>query len=110
MGSIIYWGIVRFAIVLLFSWVIVDRVDDYSGWWTMFFVALVVVVIYPAQLSYRKLTYEAERASRNSLCGNCKHFAEEAVLCTVTDEHVTRDYTPCEGLQWEPKEIAGLPS
>jgi hypothetical protein len=102
MGAIIYWGLVRFAIVLFACWAMMSYIGDYSEWWTMFFVAVSVVVIYPAQMAYRRHASAIKRANRNELCATCRYHDAENALCTSLDEHVTMRYTPCGGSDWEP--------
>jgi hypothetical protein len=102
LGAIIYWGLVRFAAVLAASWLLYSYVPNYGEWWSIFFVSVAVVVIYPAQIAWRKHNSAVRKANRNALCATCRHFASTEALCKVTDEHVRIDYTPCEGNAWEP--------
>lgn len=101
-GAIIYWALVRFAIVMLAAWVLFAYIPNYSDWWTMFFVSVTLIVVYPAQLAYRKHLAAVRRAEQNGLCATCRHYAREEMLCTRLDEHVRKDYTPCDGEGWEP--------
>ena len=103
MGALIYWGIVRFALVIVVFWFWHDRISNYSDWWSTFFVALVAVVIFPFQLQYRKHMEQVEETNKDSLCASCKHYAKDSMLCTALDEHVTLDYVPCGGAAWDPK-------
>jgi hypothetical protein len=102
-GAIIYWGLVRFAVVLAVSWLLYSYVPNYGEWWSLFFVAVSVVVIYPAQIAWRKHIATVRSANQNALCATCKNLALSEALCKVTDEHVRIDYTPCEGAAWEPR-------
>jgi hypothetical protein len=106
MGAIIYWALLRFVIVLFGMWALKDQVAVYGDWWTMFFVAVYVVVLYPAQLMYRKHNSSIRQASTNGLCASCKHYVHDTALCGVLDEHVTFNYTPCEGTAWEPVSVS----
>src|SRR5581483_7307881 len=81
-GAIIYWGLIRFALVLVGAWVLYNFMPNYSDWWTLFFVAVGLVVVYPAQLAWRKHVETVRHASRNGLCATCRHFAAEETLCT----------------------------
>lgn len=103
MGEIIYWGLVRFAIVLIAAWVAYRFIPNYGDWWALFFVAVSVVVVYPAQLAWRKHQQTISGANQNALCATCRYLAEREALCTKLDEHVRIDYTPCGGEGWEPK-------
>jgi hypothetical protein len=102
-GEIIYWGLVRFALVLIAAWLLYSDVPNYGEWWMFFFVAVTIVVIYPAQLAFRKHTQRIQRASENALCATCRYLAPDEALCTKLDEHVRSDYTPCDGEGWDPK-------
>ena len=101
MGEIIYWGLLRFALVLVGAWLLYSLVPEYNDWWMMFFIAVATIVIYPAQLAWRKHASSIRRANQNPLCATCRHLATREALCKVTDEHVRQDYTPCEGQAWE---------
>jgi len=105
-GEIIYWGLIRFAIVLVAAWVLYSVVPNYSDWWMMFFIAVSLIVVYPAQLAWRRHQHTIRRANQNALCATCRHFAPREALCTKLDEHVMKDYTPCGGEGWEPHENA----
>ena len=106
MGAIIYWGLVRFALVLVFAWLIYSFVPNYSDWWMLFFIAVAVIVIYPAQIGWRKHVSAVRRANQNELCATCRNLQQREALCTITDEHVRKNYTPCGGEAWEPIQIA----
>ena len=110
MGDIIYWGLLRFVLVVAAAWAFYSYAPNYGEWWSMFFVAVGVIVIYPAQLSYRKHQDEVKRSSLNGLCVTCRHYVPDNTLCSVTDEHVRRDYTPCDGVAWEPIQISSYPN
>lgn len=103
MGAIIYWGLVRFAALLLAAWLLYAYVPNYGEWWSIFFVGVAVVVIYPAQLAWRKHVATVRSANQNALCATCRHLATREALCRVTDEHIRSDYTPCDGVAWEPR-------
>ena len=102
MGAIIYWGLIRFSIVLVATWALIIYAPNYGDWWTMFFVGVAVVVIYPAQLAYRQHIKSTKRAAQNGLCAGCRHFVPDSSLCGALDVHVTATFTPCEGSLWEP--------
>jgi len=104
-GSIIYWGLIRFALVLVGAWILYAYVPQYSDWWTLFFVSISVVVIYPAQLAWRKHLAEVRQAARNGLCATCRYYLADETLCSKLDEHVQAEYTPCGGEGWDPLPI-----
>ena len=102
MGAIVFWGILRFALVIIASWLLYAYVPEHNDWWMMFFIAVVVVVLYPSSLAWKKHAATIAPDNQNPLCASCKHLAVREALCKITDEHVTKEYTPCEGLRWEP--------
>ena len=104
MGSIVTWAIIRAAIVIVISFVLLEYVPwiEYGVRWMISMAALFAVVLYPAQIQYRLYKEGTKNIVAHSLCSSCKHFEETAVMCLVLDEHVTESYLPCEGLRWEP--------
>jgi len=103
MGSIISWGILRFAVVLVAMWLLRDAIAEYGDWWMLFFFAIGAVVLFPAQLQYYRHREEVTEINKDSLCTSCKHYNADEALCTSLDEHVTLAVVPCEGFMWEPK-------
>jgi len=103
MGSIIYWGLLRFTLVLIGLWLARGYVENYGDWWTFFFFSVMAVVLYPAQLAYRKHFTRVRRIEKNVMCSSCKHYAADEALCTALDEAVTTIRIPCEGFMWEQK-------
>ena len=103
MGSIIYWGLLRFAIVLISMWILRPQVEEYGDWWGLFFVAVGVVVLYPAQLAWMRHRSRVKIINNNVLCVTCKHYDSREALCLALDEHVTSEIVPCETVMWEPK-------
>lgn len=102
MGHIVFWGLVRTAIVIPVLWFLIEYME-YQYWWTLGIMSIYVVVIHPAVLQY-KMFYEANKQIiLDTLCSNCKHFDQTAVLCMKHDEHPTVDYVPCDGIDWQPK-------
>ena len=103
-GSIITWGIIRAAIVILASLFLYEQFKwiDYTLWWLVTAASIYGFVFHPMTIQYRMYKEETQRVVSNSLCAKCKHFEKTGVLCSVLDEHVTEDYVPCEGELWEP--------
>jgi len=87
------------------AWLLYYLVPEYGDWWMMFFIAVSVVVFYPAQLAWRRHVSDIRRASRNGLCATCKYFAPRMALCSKLDEEVREDYTPCGGEGWDPAAV-----
>jgi hypothetical protein len=103
MGSIIYWGLLRFAVVLVSFWFLRDVIEKYGDWWSLFFVAIGVVVLYPAQLAYMQHREKVKQVNLEVICTSCKHYNRDEALCTALDQLVTSSIVPCEAVMWEPK-------
>lgn len=101
MGRIIYWGLIRVAILIPVLWIFIEWID-YKFWWIIAVMAVYGVVIHPAIIQYRLFTEENQQILEDTICSQCKHFDTSAVLCTKYDEHPTEEYIPCDGVDWEP--------
>jgi hypothetical protein len=104
-GSIVGWAIFRAAVFIAVSLFLFDylRWSNYGLWWMLTFALLYPIVFHPAQVQYRLYKEETRNVVSGTLCSSCKYFEPTGVLCSKLDEHVTEDYIPCEGEQWEPK-------
>ncbi|MGD8780740.1 MAG: hypothetical protein PVH88_17470 [Ignavibacteria bacterium] len=102
MGAIVYWTLIRIAILIPILWLAIEWMD-YKFWWTISIMAVYGVVIYPAYLQYKIFRDKNKEIIFDTLCSSCKSFDETAVICMKYDEHPKVDYIPCEGSDWEPK-------
>jgi hypothetical protein len=102
MGGIIYWTIIRIAILIPLLWIATNYIE-FKYWWMVVTMSIYGIIIHPAFIQYRLFREENEEVITNTLCSSCKHFDETAVLCLKYDEHPTEDEIPCEGSDWEPK-------
>lgn len=102
MGGIIYWTIIRIAILIPLLWIATDYIE-YKYWWMVVTMSIYGIIIHPAFIQYKLFREENDEVITNTLCSSCKHFDETAVLCLKYDEHPTEDKIPCEGAAWEPK-------
>lgn len=104
MGSIIFWAIIRAAIVIVISLWLYEYAKwiEYGVWWMITLGAIGIVVGYPAQIQYRMYKERTRNVLSGTLCSTCKYFEPIAVLCSRYDEHVSESYIPCEGMDWEP--------
>jgi fatty acid desaturase len=102
MGGIIYWAIIRIAILLPLLWIATDYIE-FNYWWMVVSMSIYGFILHPAFIQYKMFREKNEEVITNSLCSSCKHFDETAVLCLKFDEHPTEDEIPCEGSAWEPK-------
>ncbi len=102
MGGIIYWAIIRIAILIPLLWIATDYIE-YKYWWMVVTMSIYGIIMHPAFIQYKLFREKNEEIITNTLCSSCKHFDESAVLCLKYDEHPTEDEIPCEGSAWEPK-------
>jgi glucan phosphoethanolaminetransferase (alkaline phosphatase superfamily) len=102
MGEIIFWGIIRTAILIVSLWFSHNYVD-YKFWWTITIISIYAVVLHPAFIQYQLFLQKNKPVLEDSLCSICKHFDETAVLCSKYDEHPEKNYIPCDKIDWEPK-------
>jgi hypothetical protein len=101
MGAIIYWTIIRIAVLIPLLWIATDYID-YKYWWMIVSMSIYGFVIHPAVIQYKLFNEENREIITNTLCSSCKHFDRTAVLCLKYDEHPTEEIIPCEGGDWEP--------
>ncbi len=105
MGAIIFWGIIRTALLIIALWILYGKIE-YKYWWWFAVLSVYGVVVYPAMVQYRMFLHENEEIINNSLCSSCKHFDKTAVICLKYDKHPTLKLLPCKGMDWEPKGIS----
>ncbi len=100
-GSIV-WGIMlRTVFVVFLSFVIFYLFDLYKFVWVVLF-ALWFGAAYPGWRQFQLFNERVKKVVESTLCGSCLHFEKSSQLCKIYDEHVTQEYIPCEGLNWEP--------
>ena len=101
MGHIVYWGILRTAALIVVLWISYDWIE-YKVWWMMISaIAIYGVIIHPVIVQYKNFTQKNKEVIDNTLCSTCKHFDESAILCMKYDQHPTKDFIPCDGIDWE---------
>ncbi|PKL88345.1 MAG: hypothetical protein CVV23_10775 [Ignavibacteriae bacterium HGW-Ignavibacteriae-2] len=103
MGSIVYWTIIRTAILIPSLFLLYDWVDS-QLWWIIGVVSVYGVIVHPAIIQYNLFMEKNKEIINNTLCSSCKHFDKSAVLCMKHDKHPTVETLPCEGVHWELKE------
>lgn len=101
MGGIIFWGIIRTAILIPTLWLLQGYID-YRYWWWVGIFSIYGVIIHPAVIQYRFFVEKNKEVVNNTLCSTCKHFDKTAILCLIHDKHPTLEVLPCEGKEWEP--------
>jgi hypothetical protein len=104
MGKVVFWAIIRTAILIPLLWIVVDFID-FRFWWSMVIISIYGVIIHPAVIQYKLFVEENREVLKNTLCSSCRHFESSAVICLKYDKHPTLRELPCEGLEWEPKSL-----
>jgi len=102
MGKIVFWALIRIAILIPVLWIATNWVD-YKFWWILSGLAIYGVIFHPAMIQYRIFKEENREVLEDTICSQCRHFDSSAVLCMKYDEHPQEDYIPCDGIDWEPK-------
>lgn len=102
MGEIVFWTIIRTALLIVILWTSKDVWGE-KYFWLIVALSFYLFVISPAIAFYRKFMEKNKEVLESSLCSSCKHFDESAVLCMKYDKHPTKTYIPCEGSAWEPR-------
>jgi low affinity Fe/Cu permease len=104
MGHIVFWAIIRAAIIIPIIW-FAKPLFKYSDWWVMGILSLYAVILHPAIIQYQQFLKKNRPVLEGTLCSSCRHFDKTAVLCLKHDEHPTTDDIPCDGLDWEPNGV-----
>ena len=104
MGELIFWTIIRVAILLPLVWLLKGYLD-YQLWWGISIVAFYGVIIHPALIHYRLFNERNREIIEDTLCSSCEYFDKSAILCLKHDEHATIDFVPCDGIDWLPKSL-----
>lgn len=100
-GSIV-WGILlrSFLLVIIIS-LLLESMTMRQYWWFMLF-AIWIFAAYPGWIQYKNFAERMKKFKNDTLCGSCRYFDENSQLCKIYDEHVSTNYLPCDGLNWEP--------
>ncbi len=101
MGGIIFWAIIRAALLVPSLWILYGMME-YKYWWWFGILSVYGIIIHPASIQYRMFLKQNEDIIKNTLCSSCRNFDETAVLCLKHDEHPSLDKLPCDGIDWEP--------
>ncbi len=100
-GSVVLGMIFRSAIIIILMFIFSEYFREmwYLGVFIFWF-----FVAYPAYRQYNKFNKRMENFQEETLCGTCRHFNPSGQLCTIYDEHVSRNHIPCNGEAWEPRD------
>jgi len=102
MGGIVYWGLLRTGAMIILLWLSYEYFQE-KFFWIFASIAIYLVIIHPIVSQYKEFTSKNKNVINNSLCSKCKHFNDTAVLCMKYDQHPTDEFTPCDGIDWEPE-------
>lgn len=102
-GSVVWGMLLRTFTIVFITFIFMLDWENRQYWWFCLF-AIWLFAIYPGYRQYQKFQQRSKRVEEETLCGACKYFESSSQLCKIYDEHITKDYIPCEGLSWEPKE------
>lgn len=101
MGEVVFWTIIRIAVLIPAMWILRGYID-FQLWWIICLVCIYGIIIHPMVIHYKFFEQKNKDIIESSLCSSCKHFDKSAVLCMKYDQHPTMDFLPCDGLDWEP--------
>jgi len=101
-GSIVWGVILRTTIVIIAVSILLTYPKFRDFWWMSFF-AIWFFVAFPAYKQFQNFQTRVDDLEETTMCGSCVHFRKEAQMCTLYDTHISKDYIPCEGNNWEPK-------
>lgn len=104
MGAIVFWTIIRSAILIPIIWILQSYLP-FNFWSIISLVGIYGLIIHPAVQHYKLFEENNKEIIESTLCSSCKHFDRSAVLCMKYDKHPTVDYLPCNGIDWEPKSL-----
>jgi fatty acid desaturase len=102
LGEIVFWTIIRAALVIPAVWILQGYLD-LQLWWIVSIIAIYGIIVHPSLIHYRLFEDKNKEIVESTLCSTCRHFDKSAVLCMKHDKHPTKAYLPCEGMDWEIK-------
>ena len=82
MGRIIYWAIIRTAVLIPALWIGMGYFH-FEYWWFLAAVAVYLVILYPAIVQYKKFEKDNKEIIESTLCSTCKSFDKSAVLSNI---------------------------
>jgi hypothetical protein len=100
-GDIVFWAIMRTALVIPVVWILQSYVD-FQIWFFIVLFGIYGIIIHPAIIHYRLFEEKNKEIIESTLCSSCRHFDKTAVLCLKYDKHPSKTYIPCDGIDWEP--------
>lgn len=101
-GSIVLYALLKTTALMLSGWFVVEYYNMYQYWW-MLLLGIFLLAILPAYQQYEVYREQSTVIEQNSLCATCRYYDDSGILCTMMDEHVSAQHTPCGGAGWEAK-------
>lgn len=101
-GAIVWGVIMRSALIITLMLLLNEQLHLRNYWYFSLF-TLWIFVAYPAYRQYRRFNERMDSFEEETLCGTCIHFDRGGQLCKIYDEHVSKNYIPCDGMDWQPK-------
>lgn len=102
MGSIIWGILLRSAVIIVITSILVAVLHRGGFWWFGIFFFWFGAV-YPAYRQWTNFHSRIKDLEEETICGKCRYFIPESQLCSITDEHTGINSIPCNGEYWEGK-------
>jgi hypothetical protein len=100
-GSVV-WGIMfRSFILIMLTFFFMAYFDTRDNIWLVSLFLIWGLAVYPGWRQYQIFNKRIERIEDETMCGSCRHFESTGQLCRIHDEHISKNYLPCEGQDWE---------
>ena len=106
-GSIVWGVMLRTAISIVLIYLILDELKIHEHWY-LILLCIWLFALYPGWRQWQVFQTKIKKISEETLCGSCIHFDKTGQLCKKLDEHITKDYIPCEGELWEPRHFDSI--
>jgi hypothetical protein len=104
-GSVVWGILLRSFVLILISTLLLESLKFREYWFLILFL-IWGIAIYPGWRQYKHFQEKMESFQEETLCGSCRNFDADSQLCKIYDEHVTKDYIPCQGESWEPNSFS----
>lgn len=103
-GSVVWGVLLRMSVIIVIAFVFLSIFEAYRYWWVFLFI-IWFGTTFPGWKQYQIFQRRMKKLQESTLCGSCLHFDPTSQLCKLYDQHITMNYIPCEGLNWDPKPI-----
>lgn len=99
-GSIVLFALLKITALMLGGWLLIEYTEMQQYWWILI-LSIVLFALMPAYQQYELYREQSKTIAKNSLCASCRHYDDSGIICTIMDEHVSVQHTPCGGAGWE---------